>query len=171
MKPLVVTSAMTSMSGVFYPTGHVFALFKDEAAAKAAVDALQQAQHQGTLAYADPMRIRSEITHTVEGTEETMPSPGADDDLVRRIDDLAVRGYHGVLMELADKDNIETIQTVVDAHHAEAAFYYRTFIIEELVEQPKNLDSNTVSGTHAPGAHPTSGASENQPPVEIRHDS
>ena len=168
MRPLVVTSAMTSMNGVFYPTGHVFALFKDEAAVKQAIEALQQAEHQGALSYADPQRIRKEITHTVAASDDAMPSPGADDDLVRRIDDLAHRGYHGLLMELADKDQIETIQSVVDAHHAEAAFYYRTFIIEELVEQPKNLDSNAVSGTHAPGAHPSTSASENLPPTEVR---
>ena len=170
MKPLVVTSAMTSMNGVFYPTGHVFALFKDEAAARAAMNALQQAQHHGALAHADPARIQSEITRTVSSVDETLPSPGADNDLVRRIDDLAARGYHGVLMELTDKDNIETIQSEIDAHHAEAAFYYRTFIIEELVEQPKNLDSQSVSGTHAPGAHPPTSTSENLPPTDIRRE-
>ena len=30
MKPLVLDSTMTNMGGVFYPTGHVFALFPDE---------------------------------------------------------------------------------------------------------------------------------------------
>lgn len=170
MKPLVVTSAMTSMNGVFYPTGHVFALFKDEPAARAAIDALQQAQYHGTLAHADPARIQSEVTRTVSNVDETLPSPGADNDIVRRIDDLATRGYHGVLMELTEKDNIETIQSVVDAYHAEAAFYYRTFIIEELVEQPKNLDSQSVSGTHAPGAHPPTSASENLPPTDLRRE-
>ena len=168
MRPLVVTSAMTSMNGVFYPTGHVFALFQGEAAARQAIDALQTAQHHGELAYADPQRITSEITRTLEGQDDTLPSPGADNDIVRRIKDLADRGYHGVLVELTDKDTIETVQSVVDAQHAEAAFYYRTFIIEELVEQPKNLDSNAVSCTHAPGAHPPTSASENLPPTEIR---
>lgn len=170
MRPLVVTSAMTSMNGAFYPTGHVFALFKDEAAARQAIDALQTAQHQGALAHADPARIHSEITHSAQGQDETLPSPGADNDIVRRIQDLADRGCHGVLVELADKDTIETVQSVVEAQQAQAAFYYRTLIIEELVEQPKNLDSNAVSGTHAPGAHPTSGSSENPPPTPARRE-
>lgn len=170
MRPLVVTSAMTSMNGTFYPTGHVFALFKDEAAARQAMDALQTANHQGQVAHADPARIFSQITHSAEGEEEVLPSPGADNDIVRRIKDLADRGYHGVLMELGDSDNIETLQSVVDSCHAEAAFYYRTLIIEELVEQPKNLESRSVSGTHAPGAHPTTSASENLPPTEIRRE-
>lgn len=170
MRPLVVTSAMTSMNGTFYPTGHVFALFKDEAAARRAMDALQAANHLGQVAYADPARISSQIAHSSEGEEETLPSPGADNDIVRRIKDLADRGYHGVLMELGDNDNIETLQSVVDSCHAEAAFYYRTLIIEELVEQPKNLESQSVSGTHAPGAHPTTSASENLPPTEIRRE-
>ena len=170
MRPLVVTSAITSMNGTFYPTGHVFALFKDEAAARRAMDALQAANHLGQVAYADPARISSQIAHSSEGEEETLPSPGADNDIVRRIKDLADRGYHGVLMELGDNDSIETLQSVVDSCHAEAAFYYRTLIIEELVEQPKNLESQSVSGTHAPGAHPTTSASENLPPTEIRRE-
>lgn len=170
MKPLVVTSAMTNMNGVFYPTGHVLALFKDQAAVQKMVAALDGAHHHGSVAYADSERIRQQITKTVEGTESILPSSGADNDLVRRIDDLAQRGCHGMLIELSDKDNIETVQSAVQAHGAQAAFYYRTFIIEELVEQPKNLESQSVTGTHSPGAHPDTTASENHPRTEIQRD-
>ncbi len=170
MKPLVVTSAMTSMNGVFYPTGHIFALFKDQAAVQQTIAALDSAHHHGSAAYADPDRIRREITKTLEGTEGVLPSSGADNDLVRRIDDLANQGCHGVLIELADKDNIETVQSAVEANGAQAAFYYRTFIIEELVEQPQNLESQSVTGTHSPGAHPDTTASENRPGTEIKRD-
>ena len=62
MRPLVVTSAITSMNGTFYPTGHVFALFKDEAAARRAMDALQAANHLGQVAYAHPITHKSPAT-------------------------------------------------------------------------------------------------------------
>jgi len=170
MKPLVVTSAMTNMNGVFYPTGHVLALFKDQAAVQEMAAALEAGHHHGSAAYADPECIRREITKTLEGTESILPSSGADNDLVRRIDDLAQRGCHGVLIELSDKDNIEAVQSTVQAHGAQAAFYYRTFIIEELVEQPKNLESQSLTGTHSPGAHPDTTASENHPRTDVKRD-
>lgn len=157
MNSLVVTPAMTNMNGVFYPTGHVFALFKDQAAAQQLADALQGSAHLGSVAYADPMAIRREITHTVDDTETALPSVGADNDIVRRIDDLARRGHHGVLIELTDKDDAETVQAALAQHFATAAFYYRTLIIEELVEQSKNPstdDPSVLVGTHAPGSNP-----------------
>lgn len=156
---------MTSMNGVFYPTGHVFALFKDEPAALQTTNALQDAHHHGNLAHADPERIRNQVSHTLASTEGVLPSAGADNDIVRRIDDLANQGRHGLLIELTDKDDIENVQAALEANGAEAAFYYRTFIIEELVEQPKDLESQSVTGTHSPGAHPDTTASENPPPA------
>lgn len=155
MKPLVVNSAMTSMNGVFYPTGHVFALFQDEGALQQAVAELQKGGHQGSLAYASPEGIRNEITRTVDDTETTLPSVGADNDLVRRIDNLARRGHHGVLIEVTDKDAVENVQAALTEHQATAAFYYRTFIIEELVKPPPTPnDPSVLVGTRAPGSHP-----------------
>ena len=42
MKPLILDSSMTNMSGVFYPTGHVFALFPDEDCARQAAAAARR---------------------------------------------------------------------------------------------------------------------------------
>ena len=157
MKPLVVTSAMTTMNGVFYPTGHVFALFKTQELLENAAAALEDATHTSSLSHANPDRIRREITHTVSDTGTVMPSVGADNDIVRRIDDLAQRGYHGVMIELNDKDDVEKLQAALTQMQAAAAFYYRTFIIEELVEQPVELnpdDSSVRVGMQAAGANP-----------------
>ena len=148
---------MTTMNGVFYPTGHVFALFQNEEALQNAAGALEDATHPGSLAHASPDRIRREVTRTVDDTESVLPSVGADNDIVRRIDDLAQQGYHGVLIELADKDNMKNLQAALTQAQATAAFYYRTFVIEELVEQPQGTSPDgpsVVVGTHAAGAHP-----------------
>lgn len=157
MKPLVVTSALTTMNGVFYPTGHVFALFQTEDLLQKAAGVLEDTTHPGSLSHANPDCIRREITHTVSDTGTALPSVGADSDIVRRIDDLAQRGYHGVLIELNDKDDVEKLQLALTQVQATAAFYYRTLIIEELVEQPIELspeDSSVRVGTQAAGAHP-----------------
>ena len=61
MKPFALDPSMTSAAGTFYPTGYVFALFADEAAARSAGQALQ-AQGRDDVAHAlvsgDERRLR-----------------------------------------------------------------------------------------------------------------
>ncbi len=150
MKPLILDSSMTNMSGVFYPTGHVFALFPDEDCARQAAAALHSARHQGELAHASPEFILQEIVRTLGGTDIPLPSVGAEGDMVRRIADLAGTGHHGVLIRMADKDAPERVVAAIAPEGAAAAFYYRTFIIEDLVPQaPEQESQSVVVGTHA----------------------
>ena len=150
MKPLILDSSMTNMSGVFYPTGHVFALFPDEDCARQAAAALHSASHQGDLAHASPEFILQEIVRTLGGTDIPLPSVGAEGDMVRRIADLAGTGHHGVLICMADKDTPERVVAAIAPEGAAAAFYYRTFIIEDLVPQaPEQESQSVVVGTHA----------------------
>jgi hypothetical protein len=65
MKPLVLDSTMTNLGGVFYPTGHIFALFPDEDCVRHAASALQAAGHKGSIAYASPETIMEDIVHTL----------------------------------------------------------------------------------------------------------
>lgn len=155
---------MTNMNGVFYPSGHVFALFQDEECVRQCAAALQAAQQTGEVAYASPQTIRRDITHTLEGTETVMPSVGADNDIVRRIDDLARRDHHGLLIQIGEKDAIETVTAALVPHGAAAAFYYRTFVIEELVEQPVHQDDQSVYvGNHGATPEPQADASKEKP--------
>ena len=141
--------SMTNMSGVFYPTGHVFALFPDEDCARQAAAALHSASHQGELAHASPEFILQEIVRTL-GAPTFPPSVGAEGDMVRRIADLAGTGHHGVLICMADKDTPERVVAAIAPEGAAAAFYHRTFIIEDLVPQaPEQESQSVVVGTHA----------------------
>ena len=159
MKPLVLDSTMTNMGGVFYPTGHVFALFPDEDCVRQAANALQTAGHQGDTAYASPEFILQEIVRTLGTADAPMPSVGAEGDMVRRIADLAGKGYHGLLISMGSKDAPERLVDAIQPQGAVTAFYYRTFIIEDLIPQ-QPLDSSpqsVVVGTHAAEGdmHPT----------------
>ena len=70
--------------------------------------------------------------------------------MVRRIADLAGTGHHGVLICMADKDTPERVVEAIVPEGAAAAFYYRTFIIEDLVPQaPEQESQSVVVGTHA----------------------
>lgn len=150
MKPLVLDSTMTNMGGVFYPTGHVFALFPDEDCVRQAATALHTAGHQGETAYASPEVILQEIVHTLGTADAPLPSVGAEGDMVRRIADLAGKGHHGMLIAMADKDEIDKVVSAIAPEGAVTAFYYRTFIIEDLISQPvEDGPQSVVVGTHA----------------------
>lgn len=150
MKPLVLDSTMTNLGGVFYPTGHVFALFPDEDCVRHAASALQAAGHKGSIAYASPETIMEDIVHTLGTADAPLPSVGAEGDMVRRIADLAGTGYHGALVEMTGKDNADAVVAAIAPAGAAAAFHYRTFIIEDLIAQaaPQGTQS-VVAGTHA----------------------
>ncbi len=109
MKNLVLDSSMTNMGGVFYPTGHVFALFPDEDCVRQAATALQAAGHHGETAYASPDVILQDIVRTLGTADAPLPSVGAEGDMGRRIADLAGQGHHCMLITMADKDNTDTL--------------------------------------------------------------
>lgn len=150
MKNLVLDSSMTNMGGVFYPTGHVFALFPDEDCVRQAATALQAAGHRGELAYASPDTILQDIVRTLGTADAPLPSVGAEGDMVRRIADLAGTGHHGMLIAMADKDEADAVVNAIAPEGAVTAFHYRTFIIEDLISQPaSDGPQSVVVGTHA----------------------
>ena len=79
--------------------------------------------------------------------------------LKRRIADLEGKGHHGLLISMDSKDTPEALVEAIQPQGAVTAFYYRTFIIEDLIPQ-QPLDSSpqsVVVGTHAAEGdmHPT----------------
>lgn len=155
MKPMILDSTMTNMGGVFYPTGHVFALFPDEDCVRQAAAALEAAGHKGALAYASPETIMADIVRTLGTADAPLPSVGAEGDMVRRIADLAGSGHHGLLVQMDSKDEPDTVVDAITPQGAATAFYYRTFIIEDLVTPPVPDDKtqSVVVGTHAATAN------------------
>ena len=151
MKPFVLDSTMTSMAGVFYPKGHVFALFPDEEGARQGAAALRAAGHAGAIAHASPDVILQEIVQTLGTADRPLPSVGAEGDMVRRIADLAGTGHHGLLIEMAGKDNAGALAAAIVPKGAVAALHYRTFIIEDLIAAPPPGDArqSVRVGTHA----------------------
>lgn len=165
MKPFVLDSNHTNMSGVFYPKGRVFAMFASAQAAQHAA-AQWEAQHAGAeCAHASPDTILRDIVRTLGSSDIPLPSVGADGDIVRRIADLAEAGCHGLLMDVGKHENGDTLGPALEALGAQAAFYYRTFIIEDLVPQPPTTAHQSVTvGTHAAAPQPDERAHPHTPP-------
>ena len=133
MKPLLVNSSMTNTDGVFYPEGHVFALFQNKDSLRQSAVALQAQHHHGALAYASPEAIHKDILPTLNPADAVLPPVDAQGDTVRQIDGLARSGHHGLLIQVSDKDTLEAVQDTLRQHGASAAFYYRTFAIDALI--------------------------------------
>lgn len=153
MKPFALDSSYTSMSGVFYPTGHVFALFVSAEAARQAAQAFEPGGDR-EASYASPETILKDIVRTLGGSDP-LPSVGAEGDLVRRIADLASTGHHGLLVEVEKGDDADSLRAKLQADGAVAAFYYRTLVIEDLIEQPPTDTRQSVTvGTHAAAPQP-----------------
>ena len=155
MKPFALDSSHTNMSGVFYPTGHIFALFPTADLTRQAADALDTAGEIGESAYASPEVIQQDIVRTIGSSDSVLPSVGAEGDFVRRIADLASVGHHGLLVEVGKHDDTEVLTAALKREGAVAAFYYRTLVIEELIEQPPTDSKQSVTvGTHAAAPQP-----------------
>lgn len=132
MTPFALTPEMTSSSGTFYPTGYVFALFKDEQTAR---DAGQRLRDGGrdNVAYANPQDIMQHIVRTLGNADDPLPSVGAEGVIVRRIAELASGGCHGLLFKATDNDTPDSLRALLQSASATAAFYYRRLIIEDLI--------------------------------------
>ena len=152
MKAFVLDSHMTTMGGVFYPTGHVFALFPSEDSVNRAAAALHHAGHHGETAYASPETILQEIAHTLRAAN-ALPSVGAEGDMVRRMVDLANTGHHGMLIAMAHKDKADAVVAAIAPAGAVAAFHYRALIIEDLITlaTTDGRTQSVVVGTHVAG--------------------
>jgi len=135
MKPFVLDPEMTSAAGTFYPTGHVFALFPDEETTRKAGEALANTGH-ADVSHAAPETILQHVVRTLGNADEPLPSVGAEGVIVRRIADLASQGRHALFFAAGDDDTAETLQAALEPLGAEAAFYYRRLIIEDLISLP-----------------------------------
>lgn len=132
MTPFSLDSSMTSMGGVFYPTGHVFAMVPSDDVAHAAAEALHALGYAGAVRHATPEGILADIVPTLGVEEQELSAAGLEGDIVQRIGALAQQGQHGLLVALG-RDDAHEVADVLNAYGATAAFHYRELVIEELV--------------------------------------
>ena len=137
MKPFALDSDMLTMGGVFYPTGHVLAMFPAATDAYRAADKLQAAGLDGdALSFVPTETILSSITHTVGSADDPLPSVGTEATTVRQIAALAAQGHCALLVHAPDAADSDHAMQVLQGEPVAASWKYRQLVIEDLVPAP-----------------------------------
>jgi hypothetical protein len=135
MKPFALEPGMTTMRGVFYPTGYIVLMFPTEQDARHAERKLEANGHNGEhICLLAPAEIQEKIVRTVGNADAPLPSPGTEADTVREYARLASQGHHALMIHAPSHDETEHIMAVLKDAPISYGQKYRHLVIEDLVE-------------------------------------
>jgi hypothetical protein len=143
--------------GVFKPVGDVVVSFPSQAAAEAAAQALAGIGCPAAVVRRIGAAQMKAIRENDLREASSLASVGQELNLAKADLALAERGYHWLLVSVADDDEAARVAACVKPHGAERAQRYGRFLIEELLthgdeqaqvaESPdRGLDAQTASG-------------------------
>lgn len=133
MKPFVMDSSMTTMSGVFYPTGHAVLMFPGKDQAKQAAHKLVEAGvAEDDISMMSPEVIMDDVARTVGSADIPMPSVGTEADTVRQMTHLAAQGHWGLLVHAPHQKDGDLVMQALEAMPPSFAQKYRQLVIEDL---------------------------------------
>ncbi len=114
MKSFLMDPKMTTLQGVFYPTGYAFIMFPDGADAE---QAARELEHSG---FADddvllltPAVVLKEIGKIDGDSTVELPSVGTEGATVRKYIDLAREGHHALMVKSPSNDDTERLMSIV----------------------------------------------------------
>lgn len=135
MKPFALDPDMTSPTGMFYPTGYVFALFPGEQPGRDAGQALAD-QGYADVSHAPPDAIQQHVVRTLGNADTPLPSVGAEGVIVRRIAEPGGAGAPRAADPPARGRQPGIAAGGTRASGRQCGFFYRRLIIEDLIPQP-----------------------------------
>jgi hypothetical protein len=135
MKPFILSSGMTNMRGVFYPTGHMVLMFPTEQDARRAAELLRKdGVSEDDLCLATPEEFERQITGcTDEDDDMLLPSIGTESDTARHFRELAHAGHHALIAHASAKLTSEHVLDVLKDTSISYGQRYRFLVIEDLV--------------------------------------
>ena len=114
MQAFLMDSKMTTMQGVFYPTGYSFLMFPD------AENAEQAARELEAAGFADqdvllltPRVVLKEIGKIDGESAVELPSVGTEGATARKYIDLAREGHHALMVKTPSNDDTERMMEIV----------------------------------------------------------
>ena len=134
MRNFTLEPGMTTLGGVFYPTGYMVLMFPSEHEAQ---DAARRLEDMGfdeeEVSHASPDEFLREILGvSVDEDDDHMPSAGTEGDPARRIGQLAREGHHALLVHAPSAKQSEHVMEVLKEARISYGQKYRHFIIEDL---------------------------------------
>lgn len=136
MKPFHLDSSMTTMAGVFYPTGHMLLMLPGEQDARDAARRL--ADHgiaEDTISLITPEVFRREILGAT-GDDDILPSAGTEGDTVRRFAEFARQGHHALMVHAPKSKSSDHVMELLRGRPISYGQKYRKLVIEDIVEAP-----------------------------------
>ena len=133
MQPFLMTSNMTTIQGVFYPTGYAFIMFPD---AESAEDAAQKIEQGGFsdqyVMFLTPSVILREIGRIDGESSVELPSVGTEGATVNKYINLARGGHHALMVRAPSDEDSERLMSVVRELPFSYAQKYHMLAIEDL---------------------------------------
>lgn len=161
------SSALPRSFGVFKPVGHVVVSLPSAQQAAAAQQALREqaiVPPQAITPYTDGEMLAQIDEDLAQASP--VAAIGQELNLVRAHRELALRGYHWLVVKVSGNAQAAQLASCVKGFGAERAQHYGNFVIEELIEHAdetaqvaespdRGLDAQTPSGEEAerPGRH------------------
>ena len=133
MQPFLMTSKMTTIQGVFYPTGYAFVMFPDAQSAEQAAQKIEQAgfSDQDVMFLPPPVILR-EIGKIDGESSVELPSVGTEGATVSKYINLARQGHHALMVKAPSDDDSERLMSVVRELPFSYGQKYHMLAIEDL---------------------------------------
>jgi len=134
MKTFTLQPGMTTLGGVFYPTGYMVLMFPTEHDAQDAARRLDEVGlNEEAVCHASPDEFLREVLGlTGDDDEDHMPSAGTESATARRFSRLARDGHHALLVHAPSARQSEHVMEVLREAHISYGQKYRHLVIEDL---------------------------------------
>jgi hypothetical protein len=133
VQAFVMTPKMSTLQGVFYPTGYAFLMFPDAESAEQAAGELETAGFDGRdVMLLTPEVILKDIGKTGGASSLTLPSVGTEGFTVRKYIALAREGHHALMVKAPSDKDTERVMSIVRKFPFSYGQKYHILAIEDL---------------------------------------
>ncbi|MDB5868758.1 MAG: hypothetical protein JWP96_1090 [Polaromonas sp.] len=133
MQAFSMTSKMTTIQGVFYPTGYAFVMFPDgESAEKAASELEATGFDSQDVMLLTPEQILRDIGRVEGDSTVPLPSVGTEGATVRKYIDFALDGHHALMVKAPSDKESEHMMSVIRKYPFSYGQKYHMLAMEDL---------------------------------------
>lgn len=133
MKNFLLDPDMSTMQGVFYPTGYALVLFADALHAEQAASALETSGFDGEEVFIlSPQVILKDIGKIDGESDVALPSVGTEAATVRKYVDLAREGHWALMVKVPSDDHTQRLMDIVRPLPFSYGQKYHMLAIEDL---------------------------------------